>query len=218
MKKKLIIAVLLSSTLLFACGKTQSPSEAAANGTAPVATQEAEAVAETEGDKAANDEDSQSEATSEIVLNADPSAISSADGVSLDDLTILANGVEIKIDDDFLPNIDAVGEATIEEGQACFDGGYDTNYYYNGDELIVYTLANSGKQLIYDIYVKGNGYSTKKGILVGTSTKADVEAAYGTVYDTVGSSIVYGIDGGKIQAQFEFNADDLLLSIDLLKK
>lgn len=216
MKKKIVALMLLSCMALTACGNTMSPSEAAANGQAPVANT-GDTAGETESAENA-DANETSEESPEVVLNADPSKAATDAPVSLDTVAIKAGSVTIKIDEDFLPNVDAVGEATIEEGQACLDGGFDTNYYYGGEELVVYTVASSGQQLIYDIYVTGSQYETVAGAKVGTSTRADVETIYGAPTSTVGNSNVYEITGTTIQAQFEFDANDVLTSIDVLKK
>lgn len=222
MKKKLLLAAILACVSMTACGNTLSPSEAAARGVAPAgqekAAVEAENTAETEGDAEVATTDEAGEETAEVILNADPSQTGNQVGLSLDDLAVTAGDVVIKIDADFAPDIDKVGTATIEEGQACLEGGYDTNYYYGGEALVVYTLAKAGQQLVYDIYVSDAQYTTVKGATVGTSTKDDVKAMYGTPSEIVGNSFIYSLDGGVVTAQFEFDNSDLLKTIDILKK
>lgn len=224
MKKKLLVAMILTCVSLTACGNTLSPAEAAANGTAPQSNNNTAAVASTETEDTATSESAEDnngaaeDSTAEVVLNADPSQAASQAGLSIDDVAVKAGAVQIKIDENFTPNIDKVGEATIEEGQACLEGGYDTNYYYGGEDLVVYTIAKSGEQIIYDIYVSSADYITVKGATVGTSTKDDVKGMYGTPANQVGNSFVYSVNGGAVQAQFEFDSNDVLKTIDILKK
>ena len=80
-----------------------------------------------------------------------------ADGtVAASEAVLIAEGISLEIGEDFLPYVNELGEApVIMEGQACLEGGYDTNYYY-GEELAIYTYAKDGKQIIYDIYITGS--------------------------------------------------------------
>lgn len=94
------------------------------------------------------------------------------------DCKVVVNGVTLKLAEDFLPNVDNVGKLMDkQEGQACLDGGYDTEYYYDG--MVVSTIAKSGKQIITSVDVTLTGYTDAKKIKIGTSTEADVIAAYG---------------------------------------
>lgn len=218
MKKKLVLATIMTCLLVTACGNTMSPSEAAKAGVAPTgaATEE---NAETSAD--ANTESSVTEEnadTPSVTLGVDPGAAASEDSSAVAAFAIKAGNVEIKLDDDFVPNIDAVGEATIEEGQACLEGGFDTNYYYGGEELVVYTVAKSGKQVIYDIYISSDKYETVKGAKIGTSTKEDVQAIYGEPTSFVGNSYIYALGSDAKQAQLEFDDNGVLKSIDVLNK
>ncbi len=96
------------------------------------------------------------------------------------DLYVTLNGNRLTGGDDFLPYVDKMGKkARIEEGQACLEGGYDTNYYYDPD-LTVYTIAKGGKQLIYDIYITGEAFPNDRGVTVGKTTREEVGRLYGT--------------------------------------
>ena len=96
------------------------------------------------------------------------------------DLYVTLNGNRLTGGDDFLPYVDKMGKkARIEEGQACLEGGYDTNYYYDSD-LTVYTIAKDGKQLIYDIYITGEAFPNDRGVTVGKTTREEVGRLYGT--------------------------------------
>lgn len=136
---------------------------------------------------------------------------------SLNDAAIIANGITLKIGDDFKPNIEKVGDADIEEGQACLDEGYDTNYYYNGEDLVVYTYAGEGKQVIYDIYVTSADYKTAKGAQIGTSTMEDIESLYGEANEVVGKSYNYFVESEATVLSFIFDESQVLTTIDVVK-
>ena len=165
------------------------------------------------------------EQTPEVVLDAQPVAGGSGDsseavanGVSADDMAIMATGIALHVGDDFLPNADAIGTYETAEGQACLDDGVDTNYYYNGESLVVYTVADGGKQVIYDIYVTSADYMTAKGITVGTSTADDVFAAYGDPTETNGQTQIFAIAGTDAKAYIAFDANGVVESIDINNK
>lgn len=218
MKKKLILAVLMVSMTLAACGNKMSPSEAAAAGVAPAGAEKSSEATSESSTGSAEDGAAKGADSNGVVLGVDPSATAADTGLSAEAFAIKAGSVNVKLGDDFMPNIDAVGIATIEEGQACLEGGFDTNYYYGGEELVVYTVAKSGKQIIYDIYVSSDKYETAKGAKVGTSTKDDVTAMYGEPTSYVGSSYVYALGSDTKQAQLEFDDNGVLKSIDVLNK
>lgn len=145
----------------------------------------------------------------------DETPAAAADGsISGSDMSINIEGNSISVGDDFLSYIDNMGGKTAraEEGQACIDGGYDTNYYYDSVGLAVYTLAQGGKQVIYDIYITGGSYSTAKGVTVGTTTKEQVHALYGEPDTQRPASDTYTVSGyGSLS--FEY-MDDVVSAID----
>ena len=137
-----------------------------------------------------------------------------------DDCTVTVAGVKLSIGMDFAPHIDTLGGALgapeIVEGQACLDGGYDTNYYY-GDSIAVYTLAQDGKQVIYDIYITGTELATDKGARVGETTKDKLVELYGEPTDSAKTIVSYRLDGAAVSVSFEFESD-VLVSIDILNE
>lgn len=101
-----------------------------------------------------------------------------AGSFSADDCAATLNGTSVKPGSDFSSKIDAVGTLTEkEEGVACLDDGYDTNYIYSGFKIC--TLAKDGQQIIYDIDITLSGFKTGKGIVIGSSTDGELLAAYG---------------------------------------
>ncbi len=133
-----------------------------------------------------------------------------------DDATVTVNGVVIRIGDDFLPNYEKVGDAEVVEGQACLDGGYDTNYYYGGEEFVVFTVAEDGKQIIYDIYITSPDYKTNKGAEVGKTTAEELLDMYGFASDSYFGTYEYRLEGTDIVASFTFDESDILESIDII--
>lgn len=147
-----------------------------------------------------------------------PTAVTSINPnyLSLNDAGIVAEGISLFVGDDFKANIEKVGEAEIEEGQACLDDGFDTNYYYGDDALTVYTYASDGQQIIYDIFVQSKDYATVKGIAVG-NTKDDVIAAYGDPNESSNVSFKYYVENEKTVLSFDFNSDGTVKDFDLLR-
>lgn len=130
------------------------------------------------------------------------------------DCSITISGVSLSLGMDFLPYVDKLGNAVIEEGQACLDGGYDTNYYY-GNTLTVYTYAKDGKQIIYDIYITGSEYKTDKGAQIGTTTKDKLHEIYGEATNSLPSTERYSVSGSSALVSFTFSSD-VLSAIDIL--
>lgn len=139
-----------------------------------------------------------------------------ADGTfGASDATLTVAGVSLEIGTDFLPYVDKLGETpVIAEGQACLEGGYDTNYYY-GDELAVYTYAKDGKQIVYDIYITGAGYALNKGAQVGVTTREQLAELYGEPTESFPAAEVYALAGTNVRVSFQFE-NDLLSAIDIL--
>ncbi len=134
------------------------------------------------------------------------------------DMKIEFAGVTLSIGDNFLDFMDEIakteGEPRIEEGQACLEGGYDTNYYY-GEEFSVYTYAEGGKQIIYDIYVTRVGFTTAKGAVIGKTTRAEIAKLYGEPTTERPVLDEYMTDDSNVSLSFTY-ADDVLESIDVL--
>lgn len=139
-----------------------------------------------------------------------------ADGTfGASDAMLTAAGISLEIGADFLPYVNELGEApVIMEGQACLEGGYDTNYYY-GDELAIYTYAKDGKQIIYDIYITGSRYVLNKGAQVGVTTRERLSELYGEPTNSFPAAEVYALAGTDIRVSFQFE-NDVLSAIDIL--
>lgn len=77
----------------------------------------------------------------------------------------------------------------VVEAPGCLSNGADQKiYYYSGIDVSCYVM--NGSETVYDITISGAGYSTPKGISVGSS-RSDVEAVYGKG-DGGSSTVIYG--------------------------
>lgn len=77
----------------------------------------------------------------------------------------------------------------VVEAPGCLSNGADQKiYYYSGIDVSCYVM--NGSEAVYDITISGAGYSTPKGISVGSS-RSDVEAVYGKG-DGGSSTVIYG--------------------------
>lgn len=127
-------------------------------------------------------------------------------GLTAADLKVSLNGNSLTVGDDFLPYVDKMGTtARIVEGQACLDGGYDTNYYY-GEELAVFTVAKDGKQIIYDIYITSGKYPAAKGVTVGRTSKEEVYDLYGDPTTSRPAADTFSVSGSKV-INVEYDGD-----------
>ena len=133
-----------------------------------------------------------------------------------DDFKIDLNGVKVGLAEDFTANSTKVGEARIEKSKACLEAGYDTDYYYDDDQLVVYTLVNGDKQLVFDIEIRDSKYKTSKGATVGESTRDDLYEMYGMPTDYSNATFQYTMDDGGFSLDFSFDADGILESIDII--
>ena len=131
--------------------------------------------------------------------------------VSSSDAYITIEGTRLTVGDNFSPYIDELGNPRIEEGQACLEGGFDTNYHYDG--FSIYTQAQGGEQIIYDIYVTSSSYPTAKGISVG-SDKDEVRAAYGEPDRTMPASDTYQVPDSDAKLIFTYS-DGSVSGIDI---
>lgn len=77
----------------------------------------------------------------------------------------------------------------VVEAPGCLSNGADQKiYYYSGIDVSCYVM--NGSETVYDITISGAGYSTPKGISVGSS-RSDVESVYGKG-DGGSSTVIYG--------------------------
>lgn len=102
------------------------------------------------------------------------------------------------------------GVPQIEKAQACLGGGFDENYYF-GDSLMVFTLGDTGEQLIYDITVMEEGYTTAKGAVIGQTTREELKRIYGEPASSMGTADRY--EAGDTMVSFIF-AGGILSEID----
>jgi len=88
--------------------------------------------------------------------------------------------------------ISSMGAASsIDEAPSCLSNGADVKvYHYPGLDVSCY--IDGGSEIVYEISISGSGYSTPKGISVGSS-RNDVIAAYGE--DSGGNEAIYGSGG-----------------------
>lgn len=90
-------------------------------------------------------------------------------------------------------------------GAACLKNGYDSKIYqYDGLEIQCY--VDGDKEYIFQINITGGDYQTDKGIKIG-STRADVEAAYGTGTES-GNMIIYS--SGNNEMDIQYNGDTVV--------
>ncbi len=143
-------------------------------------------------------------------------AVDEKDGVFEEkDLGITVNGVFLTTGMDFLPYVEEIGEnPDILEGQACLEGGYDTNYYYEDEALSVYTYAKDGKQIIYNISVTSEAYPTDKGATVGVTTREELVEYYGEPTQSVLATDRYSLDGDTVEVAFMFE-EGVLAGFDI---
>ena len=104
-------------------------------------------------------------------------------------------------DFDYEDYLEAWGSPDIEKGQACIGGGYDENYYF-GEYLAVCTLGDSGKQIVYDIYISEEGYATAKGAVIGQTGREELHGIYGPPSASMGATDRYSL--GDIIVSFTF--------------
>lgn len=103
---------------------------------------------------------------------------------------------------DAAPVIEKLGTpVSVETAQSCLSNGKDIKIYKYDDVEI--NCFMDGADYIYSIDVKGGDLKTDKGIGIG-STKADVEAAYGTGEPAGGDQFFYSAnDGMELDVTYE---------------
>lgn len=132
------------------------------------------------------------------------------------DYLISLNGVEVGLGDDFSTKSEKVGTARIEKSKACLEAGYDTDYYYDDDTLIVFTLVNGSKQIVFNIEILDSQYSTSKGAKVGESSKDDIYEMYGMPTDYSGVIFKYELEDKEYSLEFSFDEEGIVESIDYI--
>ncbi len=132
------------------------------------------------------------------------------------DFTVELNGIEVALATDYLGKVDKVGQAREEKSKACLEAGYDTDYYYDDDTLVVYTLVSDSKQIVFNIEILSDKYPTSKGATVGKTTRDDLYEMYGMPSDYGAAMFAYMVDGSDFRMNFNFDDEGLLSSIDIV--
>lgn len=99
------------------------------------------------------------------------------------------DGVAIEPGEDFAGAYAKLGEPdNYTEAASCYYDGMDKVYTYDGFE--VRTYPDGDKDIIQDLCLSSDEYSTDKGITVGSSLE-DVTSAYGEDYSLIGKMYKY---------------------------
>ena len=132
------------------------------------------------------------------------------------DLVLVVDGVELSLGMDFVPAVGKIMGGVYDEqtGQACVGGGNDRNYFYGGGTLSIYTVGGAnGEQLVYDIFINGlEGYATRKGAVIGKTTRAEVLALYGEPAASLAAAEKYSLDAFDLIFGFD---GEILASVGL---
>lgn len=134
----------------------------------------------------------------------------------ISDFTIKLNGEVVALATDYLGKADKVGQAREEKSKACLEAGYDIDYYYDDDSLVVYTLVSDEKQIVFNIEIKSDKYPTTKGATVGKTTRDDLYEMYGMPNDYGAAMFAYMVEGSEFRMNFNFNDDGVVESIDIV--
>ncbi|HHY81696.1 MAG TPA: lipoprotein [Clostridiales bacterium] len=119
------------------------------------------------------------------------------------------NGVEIPVNTDAAPVIEALGEPLdYFEAESCAFQGLDKTYYYSGFELTTYP-KDDDTDYISTIYFQDDSVSTPEGICIGSSAE-DVIKAYGEDYTGGEGSYVYTLGDSTLTFVTE---NDVVVSI-----
>lgn len=221
MKRLMLVLVLMLALMLCACGEEEKKDDTPAGG------DNVQIQTGNKGDDSTDVEPTPTEAVatptekpSKVegpVGGPGSNAGSDKDGTfTKEDCGITVNNVFLTTGMDFTPYIEVVGEdPEILQGQACLEGGYDTNYYYDIEALVVYTYAQDGKQIIYDIAITSADYPTDKGVKVGETTREELAEYYGDPTESALATDRYVLDGSTVEVAFTFE-DDVLTCIDII--
>ena len=103
----------------------------------------------------------------------------------------------------------ALGEPLdVQEAVSCHYDGFDTIYYYEGFAIYTYLLKND--KIIYSIELDAAEIKTSEGAAVGM-TLAEIEAIYGTEYDTLANGISFALKENDAQLNFRIKKDAVFL-------
>lgn len=143
-------------------------------------------------------------------------AVNEEKGFGASDLNLELDGVILTAGTDFTPFAEKIfgGKPEITQGQACIGGGFDKNFSYENGAVTVYTLGGGDRQRIYDIYITLPGYATAEGAVIGTTSRQEVLAMYGTPAFSAGAAERYALPGDTRELSFSFS-NNILKGIDL---
>ncbi len=121
-------------------------------------------------------------------------------------LTVDGKNVQIGISGEDL--VALLGETSnVFEAPSCAGQGIDYTYTYAGGSVEITTVPNAqGVNLVDAMIIKDDLLSTPEGVSL-TMKLADVTAAYGESYTTMGNAYVYEKDG--MQLQFIIENDEV---------
>jgi hypothetical protein len=123
--------------------------------------------------------------------------------------TFTHSGTTIAIDADFSPILAALGEPRAYfEAESCAFEGLDKIYTYFGFEIDTYPQGE--RDFVSAIVLKDDTVATSEGLRIG-STKAEMEAAYGTPRVNDNGQLIYDKDGMRLCFILE---DDTVISIE----
>ncbi|MGN0369024.1 MAG: hypothetical protein ACI4EW_00580 [Butyrivibrio sp.] len=104
-------------------------------------------------------------------------------------------GVTIVPGEDFAAAYEKLGEPLkYTEAASCYFDGMDKVFTYDGFEIRTYP-AEGNKDLVQDLCISSDKYSTKEGMTVGSSLD-DVIKAYGEDYSLIGKMYKYYKEDG----------------------
>jgi len=133
-------------------------------------------------------------------------ACSREKGLSRADLVFDAGDISISLDSDIAPALEVLGGSySFSEAPSCVYDGTDKIYTY--DDLEIYTYPLNDKDLVDEIVLLTQRYSTNKGIKVG-DTISDIAEAYGKDYVREGDIISYPLDNGDPQSPMIYFVTD----------
>lgn len=113
-------------------------------------------------------------------------------------------GVSFTADQDMAQVLEKLGEpVSYYEAASCAFQGLDKIYTYQHFEINTY--PDGDRDLISSIVLKDDLISTPEGLSIG-QTKAEMEAIYGTDYETRGNMCVYTKDGMHLSVLVEGDA------------
>lgn len=182
MKKKTTRAILFTTSMMLAligC-KNASGNTSSSSDNAPVAEADADTNSESsdEAETYENDEESSTES--------DSSSADSSSATATSDDSFEINGKKISILDDTQATLDIFNTLFPDEKQELVSSTGDQGLSFYGydtapdlkSQFTITTFESFNSQLLGNITVTKPGFTTPKGICIGTSTADDVVAAY----------------------------------------